>query len=234
MDALTASFRSGNAVRSRSVGTRLPSAILDVPTPPARLLADWQREASVHLGLEPGDIEALPLARTRLRWPELRLCIDAVTRWLLALGVPDMLDSCAMALMASRGTRYHHDGARYGSKAFCNLFVSEVGGTDFHFPAAAQRLALARGTAVLFDPCQPHAIVRHGAQGFDEADFAAAHEPPQVFLTWELPMEDARIQAALGVAFEAPGVPAAQPAADQVWRNGAPLRICPRTGRWHD
>lgn len=41
---LTSHFCSSNALRSRSVSNVVLSATLDVPAPPARLIADWQRE----------------------------------------------------------------------------------------------------------------------------------------------------------------------------------------------
>jgi hypothetical protein len=232
MDALTVSFRSGDGMRTRSVGAAVRSAVLNVPIPPARLLADWHREISVQLGLGAGDIEALPLTRTRLRWPELPHCFAAVAQWLETLGVPDVLGTCEVALMASRGTGYHHDGARYGSKAFCNVFLSADSGTDFHFPAAAHRIALVRGTAVIFDPCQPHAIIKRNASAFAAADFASDAMRPQVFLTWELPVEHDAVQAILGVGFDRAPLTPAQSRVEQVWRNGAPVTLCPETGSW--
>jgi len=232
MDALTSTFRSGDLMRSRSVSAVVRSAVVDIPIPPTRLLADWQREISLQLGLETGDIETLPLARTRLRWPQLRRCFDAVEQWMAALGLPAVLSSSEVALMASRGTTYHHDGAYYGSAAFCNVFLSEDSGTDFHFPAAGHRIALVRGTAVMFDPCQPHAIIKRGATGFDEADFAPEQMRPQVFLTWELPIEQDDVKRALGITFDIAPVTSSQCHGEQVWRNGAPVKLCPKTGGW--
>jgi len=229
---LIATFRSGENIRSRNLSAAVHSALLDVPGAPPRLLADWHREITLHLGLEAGDIEALPLGRARLRWPQLHRCFDAVRHWLAALGLPDLLSSSDVALMASRGTSYHHDGARYGSKAFCNLFLSEDSGTDFHLPAAGHRIALSRGTAVIFDPCQPHALIKRGALGFDEADFAPRQMPPQVFLTWELPVEHDALARALGITFDAAPVTPPQAQAEQVWRDGVPVEVCPKTGDW--
>jgi hypothetical protein len=232
MNNLTSIFRSGDVLRSRSVSAVVRTTVVDVPMPPTRLLADWQREISLQLGLEAGDIEALPLARTRLRWPEYRRCFDAVKQWLVALGLPTVLSSSEVALMASRGTTYHHDGANYGSAAFCNVFLSEDGGADIHFPAAGHRIALVRGTAVIFDPCQPHAIIKRGAPCFDEADFAPEQMRPQVFLTWELPIEHDEVKRALGITLDIAPVTPSQPQGEQVWRDGAPVKVCPQTGGW--
>ncbi len=232
MDLLSAVYRSADIVRSRTVSGVVRTAVLDVPVPPAPILADWQRDAVEQLGLDAGDIEPLSLGRTRRRWPPLRHCFEAVRQWLADNAVADAMSGADVALMASRGTHYHHDGELYGGKAFCNLVLSDERDTDLHLPAAGQRIALALGTVLLFDPCQPHAIIRRGAPGFDAADFASAHRPPQVFLTWELPIEHPPLAANLGVRVDVALPPAALLQADQVWRNGMPVALCPATGAW--
>ncbi len=231
MDALTAIFRSGAAMCRRNVSAVVQSTVLDLPAPPAALEADWQREISLQMCLEPGDIETLSLARTRFRWPEFGHCIDAVERWIAERDLPQLLNSSDMALMASRGTRYHHDGGQYGGSVFCNVFLSDDSGTDFHFPASGHRIALKRGTAVIFDPCQPHAIIRSGSPGFDAADFASAMRP-QVFLTWELPVEHDGIRKALGITLHADPGMSAQDEEERVLRNGLAVALCPATGTW--
>lgn len=232
MDALVSYFRSGDAMRSRTVSDRVHSVVLDIPAPPASLLADWQRQVMVQLELAAGDIEPMPLGRTRLRWPQLRDCFRAAQDWMATLDMPDVLAEADVALMGSRGTRYHHDGARYGGMAFCNLFLSDASGTDLHFPASGNRVALARGTAVLFDPSQPHAIVQQGADSFDAGHFDAAQVPPQVFLTWELPVEQERLAQVLGIRYDVGAAVHGPVTEEQVRRSGAPARVCPSTGRW--
>ncbi len=223
-------YWSGDAIRSRSVSDVVLTGTVDVPAPSARLMADWQREIALRLGLEPGDVEPLPLARARMRWPEYGLCVQAMADWTRTLGLQEVLASSDGALMACRGARYHHDGERYGGAAFCNLFLSEDRGLDLHFPATGQRIPLARGTVVIFDTGQPHAVIARGSSGFDGADF-----PPdrtQVFLSWELPIEDVHVARALGVAFDIDPAGALQLEDEQVWLNGARARVCPATGRW--
>jgi len=205
---------------------------VDVPAPSARLLADWQREITLHLGLEPGDVEPLPLPRARVRWPDYRHCVQAVADWTRSLGLQEVLASADVALMACRGARYHHDGARYGSKAFCNLFLSEDQGLDLHFPAAGQRFPLARGTVVIFDTGQPHAVIDRHSSGFDEADFPSERERNQVFLSWELPIEDDHVGHALQIAFDIDPASALLLKEEQVWLDGARASVCPATGRW--
>ncbi len=206
-DRLSVRFRSGDALRSRSVGPRLPWATLDIPALPARLVADWERDVATRLFLEPGDVEPLPLARARRRWPGLGACVEAMAAWLAALGMPGVLAEGELALMACRGADYHHDAETYGGAAFCNLFLGEDQGFDVHFPGAGERIALVRGTAMLFDTAQPHAVIRRGSAGFDARDFADPRAGTQYFLSWELPIARADVARVLGVAFgvDAPG-----------------------------
>ena len=231
--ALTAYFRSGDALRSRNVGNVVLSACLDIPEPPPRLLADWDREISQRLGLEPGDVEVLSLARARSRWPDYRHCVEAVAGWTRALGLQDVLrDAADVSLMACRGARYHHDGSQYAGAAFCNLFLSEDLGLDVHFPFSGHRIPLRRGTALVFDTGQPHAVVRRGHSGFDAADFAPGTDCTQVFLTWELPIEDPDVARTLGIRFDIDQATASQLADEQVRWHGAPGEVCPASGRW--
>ncbi len=231
-DRLASYFWSGDALRSRSVSDVVLFSVLDVPAPPARLVADWQRETSLRLGLAPGDVEALPLARARMRWPEYRPCVQAVSDWMRTLGLPELLAACDVALMACRGATYHHDGGQYGGAAFCNLFLSEDRGLDLHFPSTGHRIPLTRGTAVVFDTGQPHGVIARRSAGFAAADFPPDQDDLQVFLTWELPIEDADMGRALRIAFDTDPANALRLGEEQVWRNGAPARVCPESGRW--
>lgn len=210
----------------------VPTATLDVPAPPARLVADWQREIASRLDLEPGDVEPLPLARARTRWPDYRLGVQAVADWTRRLGLQEVLAASELALMACRGARYHHDGERYGGAAFCNLFLSEDRGLDLHFPATGLRIPLSRGTAVIFDTGQPHAVIKRGSSGFDAADFPPDQDLAQVFLSWELPIENVHVAQALRIAFDIDPTTASRLEDEQVWLNGARARVCPATGRW--
>jgi hypothetical protein len=231
-DVLTCYYRSGDALRSRSVSDTVLSGMLSVPAPPARLVADWQREATLRLALEPGDVEPLPLPRARMRWPDYGRCVQAVADWTRTLGLGEVLATSEVALMACRGARYHHDGAQYGGAAFCNLFLSEDRGLDLHFAATGLRIPLVRGVAVVFDTGQPHAVIPRHRSGFDAADFPDAQDFTQVFLTWELPIENARVAQALGTSFDTDPATALQLAEDQVQVNGAGATLCPASGRW--
>ena len=228
---LTSYFWSGDTLRSRSVGSTIPTATLEVPALPARLAADCEREIT-RLGLELGDVEPLSLARARTRWPDYRHHVQAVADWTRAQGLPDLLDSSDVALMACRGARYHHDGGQYGAAAFCNLFLSEDKGLDLHFPATGLRIPLRRGAVVLFDTCQPHAVIPRHSSRFDPAGFTAGQSDTQLVLTWELPIEDPHVARALQVRFDTDPATASQRSEGQLWRNGAPAAVCPESGQW--
>ena len=230
-DQLTSYFWSGDTLRSRSVGKIIPTATLEVPALSARLAADCEREIT-RLGLELGDVEPLSLARARTRWPDYRHYVQAVADWTRAQGLPDLLDSSEVALMACRGAHYHHDGTQYGAAAFCNLFLSEDKGLDLHFPATGQRIPLRRGTAVVFDTGQPHAVIQRHSSGFDAAEFTSVQADTQLFLTWELPIEDVNVAHALQVYFDTDPTSAARLDEGKLWRNDAPAAVCAESGRW--
>ena len=229
---LTAWFWSGDVIRGRRVSDVVLSGTVDVPVPPARLLADWQREISSRMVLEPGDVEVMPLARARVRWPDYTRCVQAMSDWTRASGLPSVLASSDVALMACRGARYHHDAAQYGGVAFCNLFLSEDRGLDLHFPSLGHRIPLTRGTAVIFDTGQPHGVIRRGSSGFNVADFVPDQDWIQIFLTWELPIEDPDVGHALKIAFDIAPSTSLQLDAEQILLNGEQATVCPDSGRW--
>jgi len=229
---LTAFFWSGDALRGRRLGQAVLSAKVDIPEAPARLRADWAREISTRMTLEPGDVEVMPLARARTRWPEYPDCVRAMSAWLSTHGLDGLLADADVALMACRGARYHHDGEQYGGAAFCNLFVSEGKGQEVHFPALDLRIPIVRGTALVFDPSQPHAVIASGNHGFDAADFPVEPDTTQLFLTWELPIDHPAVARALGVSFDPDQPVPATVEDEQIWRDGAKADVCPNTGAW--
>lgn len=232
-DCLVAYFLNDPGLRSRSVSPVVHTTTLNVPPPPTRLLADWERETTVHLGLLPGDVEQLPLARTRARWPDHRHCVQAATDWATTLGLPaTLLADSDIALMTCRGARYHHDGAQYGGAAFLNLFLSDDKGLGLHFPNAGHRIPLVRGTAVLFDTGQPHAVIPRHRNSFDAADFPPSLDCTLVFLTWELPIDQPGVAQALGISFDVDAAAADSLVEEQLQLNGATVQVCPATGRW--
>ena len=231
-ESATAYFRSGNSLRSRSVGDTVLYGRLDTPALPGRLIADCEREIQSHLDLQPGDVEALSLARARTRWPGFRQWVHAASGWTGAQRLAGLLDGCDASLMACRGARYHHDGVQYGGAAFCNLFLSEDKGLDLHFAVSGQRIPLRRGTVVVFDTGQPHAVIARNRGYFDASDFPPASDCSLLFLTWEVPVEEARVSRALGVVFDTDRSTAAQLQEEQLRWQGQVAQVSPDTGAW--
>jgi hypothetical protein len=229
---LTSYFWSEEDLRSRGVSNTVLSGRVDIAAPSARLAADWNRETSLRIGLEPGDVEELSLARSRMRWPGYKHCVQAVSQWTRLLGLQDVLADSPVALMACRGARYHHDAAQYGGAAFCNLFLSEDKGLDLHFPCSGLRIPLVRGTVVIFDTGQPHAVIARDSCGFQVADFPVGKDCVQVFLTWELPIENEEVAKALHITFDIDPSTALRLDEEQVWLNAAQASVCPDTGQW--
>jgi hypothetical protein len=190
-------------VRCRSVSGVVLTGTVDLKPLPARLLADWENETRDNLELEVGDVEVMPLARARSRWPDFRLCVAEAGRWLESQGVSaGLLGDSNRALMVCRGARYHHDGEQYAGAAFFNLFVSDDVGLDLHFASTGHRIPLVRGTAVVFDTCQPHGVIQRSSAGFDASEFVPEIDWKQYFLTWELPIEDAALAQALHIELD--------------------------------
>jgi hypothetical protein len=158
--------------------------------------------------------------------------VQAVADWTRALGLADLLAQSEVALMACRGARYHHDAAQYGGAAFCNLFLSDDLALDLHFPLTGQRIPLRRGTVVLFDTGQPHAVIARHHSGFSETDFPPDRDCAQVFLTWELSIETPALATAMGVTFDTAPATALQLKEPQLWHQGTPGEVCTQSGRW--
>ena len=91
---------------------------------------------------------------------------------------------------------------------------------------------MVRGTVVLFDTGQPHAVIDRRSTGFDVADFPSGKDCTQVFLTWEIPIENADVGQALHIVFDIDPSNALRLTEEQVWLNGARVAVCPDSGRW--
>lgn len=228
---LTAYYRDDATLRSRSVGATVLSGRLDVPAPTAHLQADWCREI-VRLGLEHGDVEPLSLPRARTRWPDYRLCLQAMTDWMATLDMAASFASSEVALMACIGTRYHHDAKHYGAVAFCNLFLGAEQALDLHFPALKLRIPLELGSTVVFDTGQPHAVIVRDSDRDTHAVVATVRDFTQMFLTWELPINNPDVARGLGVCFDTDPTGASQQRDEGVWVNGMSALVCPDSGHW--
>lgn len=85
---------------------------------------------------------------------------------------------------------------------------------------------------MIFDTAQPHGVIPRGSSGFNVTDFTQDQDWVQIFLTWELPIEDAHIGHALKVDFDVDRSTASQLDTEQVWLNGERVMVSPESGRW--
>jgi hypothetical protein len=85
---------------------------------------------------------------------------------------------------------------------------------------------------VIFDTGQPHGVIQRGSSGFNAAEFAPDRDCIQIFLTWELPIEDPHVGHALKVDFDVAPSTSLQLDSEQVLLNGTQVIVCPDSGRW--
>ncbi|MGA8786693.1 MAG: hypothetical protein WB542_15285, partial [Polaromonas sp.] len=62
--------------------------------------------------------------------------------------------------------------------------------------------------------------------------FSPDRDCTQIFLTWELPIENAHVGHALQIAFDIDPATSLLLGDEQVWLNGARASVCPDSGRW--
>ncbi len=84
---------------------------------------------------------------------------------------------------------------------------------------------------VVFDACQRHAVIEPASSGFNLADFPHDRDCTQVFLSWELPIENFNVGQLLRVELDINPSHWLLPPDEQVWRNGAKAALCAESGR---
>ncbi len=227
-------YWSADTLRGRSISDKVLTGAVETPVIPAWLQADWSRELAGHAEFGAGDVESLSLARTRRRWTDYRACVALAADWMQSQGLSAAFSCADVALMVCRGASFHHDGVQYGDKAFCNLFLSDDQELDVYFPRTGHRIALTRGAIVLFDTAQPHGVVARGSSRFDVSDFSYGPEANQIFLSWELSLDDADLIRTLGIRIFGSPDPARGPSDACISMRGVPVTVCPQSGQWMD
>jgi hypothetical protein len=92
----------------------------------------------------------------------------------------------------------HYDGVLFG--VWCVLGPPR----ELVFPRLNARLPAAVGDLCLFDPFEPHGVLRPGATTYDGDDYAAAE--PSLFLGFEIELASP-VRTAFGIEAPAPGRP---------------------------
>ncbi|TPQ32688.1 hypothetical protein [Cupriavidus pinatubonensis] len=75
-------------------------------------------------------------------------------------------------------------------------------------------------------------MIQRGSNGFDVADFPSEQDCTQLFLTWELPIEDANVGQGLKVVFDNDRSTAMRVNEEQVWLNGERVSVHHESGQW--
>ena len=116
--------------------------------------------------------------------------------------------------LASRGAGFHNDVARHFSRCLFWILAVDAVDVEFVLPHAGVRLPLAAGDLVVFDPALAHGLCRPADAGVAvEASFTNGAAGRQLFLTGEMPLDDAQ-WAALGAPWQPVEVHAALGALD--------------------
>lgn len=100
--------------------------------------------------------------------------------------------------LACCGAGFHNDVARHWSRCLFWVLALQAADVEFVMPHAGLRLPVAAGDLLVFDPALAHGLC-HPADGGQAlaASFDAQPRRLQIFLTGELPLDDAQ-WAALG------------------------------------
>jgi hypothetical protein len=109
-------------------------------------------------------------------------------------------------------------------------WMSEAKGLDLHFPYANKRIHLQRGSVVVFDTAQPHAVTARASMEFSEDAFTPERDCTLLFLTWELPITYPALASAHGLNTQTNTDSTLQLVSGQLLNNGELLHLCPRTG----
>ena len=87
---------------------------------------------------------------------------------------------------------------------------------------------------VIFDTGQAHGVIARNSDGFKVSDFPSEQDMTQIFLTWELPIEQVDVAQLLQITFDTDPVTALLLDEEQLWVNGALARVCPISGQWRE
>jgi len=88
-------------------------------------------------------------------------------------------------LMRTRGAPFHHDGHnRSWHQRLFWVYVVEADGVEMRMPNLGLSLPLQSGQLIVFDPLQPHAVVKTDAAGFSKRHFDRTKL--QVFLAGDM------------------------------------------------
>ena len=133
-------------------------------------LLDYLRAQST---ADAGDVKSHMHLDSSLHTPLETLCrlvAKKLKAWRLLVDNTSLVSSAL--LMSTRGAQPHHDAdvTPEGNKLFWSLSLQDTD-TDVVFANIGQRLPQSQGTLVVFDPCQPHAVMAREQKYFMKSHF---------------------------------------------------------------
>lgn len=221
----------------RTIAPRVLSAHLPMAPLSAQMHQSWERrlagwDVSIGEVFSSGSAEGLVP-------PELA---QMLRQWLEREGVGTGAlhqDNEVASMLACAGCCFHTDAHGFSECAFLVVWCSESPDQELSLPHASVRIPLRYGTAILFDPAQPHGVVRAGEEFFEEGAF----DPGDLgrFVCFEVDISAPEVSRALGIEFLEP----AQDAVDGGRPMVSPLALIdlsggcehdssvdPKTGAW--
>ncbi|HXF47077.1 MAG TPA: hypothetical protein VNK91_13255 [Burkholderiaceae bacterium] len=122
---------------------------------------------------------------------------DAATAAVLKRALPSEIAAALKPRFEWYGCRgaFFHNDAHFGDVLF-GVWCLAGPARDLVFARLKQRIPVAFGDVVVFDPFEPHAVLARGAARYQRADYVG--EPINVFLGFELVL-DAAVRAAFGI-----------------------------------
>lgn len=136
------------------------------------------------------------------------------------------VESFGHQVLYCRGAPFHNDHAFWPNEVFLTVYL---GGptVDFCMPMAGYRQTLQPGDAFLFDPAQPHGVVRPGRNSFIPKDWQSADAREDLCFFVSV---DVELTPELDLAFGVTRTPL-QASMLGIEVSGATHRLCRRTGK---
>jgi hypothetical protein len=138
--------------------------------------------------VDPGDVTTVP-TDIFFKSGGVDELTEQVVEFLREVGVsiePADRDLCNESGMVMESCEFHNDMVSYSERIFCVTWLSEDLQLDLVFPQINVQVPLTLGSTVLFDPCQPHGVIRRGSVGHLECEFVGA--PRNACFSFDIPI----------------------------------------------
>jgi hypothetical protein len=184
----------------RTISTKVIQAHLDIKNLTEKQIDAWSQSASVAGAADPGDVNSLPFAQSLIP----SALTDQVRKWLDKQGIRDRknIDGAGAkpSLLTCLGASFHNDALSFSDSIFAVVWLEEDAQWDLYFPQTQDRVELRLGTAVIFDGCLPHGVVKRGKTAYDHADFSD-HDSSAGMVSFDLDVKNESVYKFMGIEF---------------------------------